>query len=60
MSSDDRVNELFPKRTGFWMALKGVLNRKHHIARDGDAMASKVPVSVLIVDDNKGRLIGRR
>jgi hypothetical protein len=58
MSSDDGVHKLFPEGAGFRMSLKGVLNGEGHITWDCDTMSSEVPVSVLVVDDDKRWLVG--
>jgi hypothetical protein len=60
MPSDDGVHKLFPEGAGFRMSLKGVLNGEDHITWDCDIMSSEVPVSVLVVDDDKRWLVGGR
>ena len=57
VTCDDGVHELFPKRSGFWMALESVLNREHHFSRDDSAVTSEIPVGILIIDDHERGLI---
>ena len=59
VTRNDRIDKLFPKGAGFWVALKCVLDGEYQFARDGDAMVVEVPIGILVVDDDKGRL-GRR
>ncbi len=57
MTSDDGIYELFPERPRFRMTLKGMLDRKHHVARDGDFVSGKIPIGVLVVDNHESWLI---
>ena len=59
VACDDTVNKLFPEGTGFRMTLEGVLDWENHVAVEGDTMASLVPIGVLIVNENKRRLVWR-
>ncbi len=57
MSCDDGIDKLFPKGAGFGVALKSMFYREDHDFGDDTTVATKVPVGVLCIDDNEGRLI---
>ncbi len=57
MSCDEGIDKLFPKGAGFGVALKSMLYREDHVFGDDTTVAAKVPVGVLFIDDNGGRLI---
>ncbi len=60
-TSEDAVNKLLPLSTGFWVSLERVLDgNDHNSTCNGNTMSGKVPVGILIVDEDKSWLFGRR
>ena len=55
MTSNNRVDEFFPKCTRFRVTLESMLDRKHKVERKRHTMTDFKPIGILIVDVDEGR-----
>jgi hypothetical protein len=60
MTGDDGVDKFLPKCTRFGVSLESMLHGEHHIARDSNAVAVKVPFGVLVVNEHVSGMVRRR